>query len=112
MALYARAFHDTENIDDSQKIFEAIRKSDEFYMEHLDLYGHLLFLRSDEMRLSKLAIDLLHVDSNRPEGWVTAALYNDLKGDSDKVLPLIDKVPQSNALQKSAPDLLLCSTDS
>lgn len=52
----------------------------------------LLRTRGDQMELNRLVHELLNIDSTRPEVWVAAAVYWEMRDDKIRALTYLDKV--------------------
>eukprot|EP01041_Mallomonas_annulata_P006220 gene6220-12601_t len=85
---------ESEYFDDAQQIFRQIKTLDDKNICGMDLYGQVLHYKEDSLALNRLASDLLNIDNKRPQGWIVAAMYSELKNDNEKSLVFIDKAIQ------------------
>ena len=55
-------------------------------MDALDTYGSIVKVRGSAAELRSLALELMSVDSRRPEAWAVAAMASDLASDKARAL--------------------------
>ena len=58
----------------------------------MDEYAILLRIRGDQMKLNQLVHELINIDSTRPEVWVAAAVYWEIRDDKMRALTYLEKV--------------------
>eukprot|EP00743_Colponemidia_sp_Colp-15_P006649 GILK01007168.1.p1 GENE.GILK01007168.1~~GILK01007168.1.p1 ORF type:complete len:544 (-),score=85.06 GILK01007168.1:173-1747(-) len=71
--------------------FAKSREVDASNVECMDTYASLIRTRNDSTTLNRLTQDMLSTIVTRPEPWICAALYSDLKTDKEKALELVKK---------------------
>lgn len=69
-----------------------IRREEPCLVHRTAAFGRLLALKEDAVELARLTDDVLEAQNRRPEGWLLAATYAQLKGELDSALALLDKV--------------------
>jgi anaphase-promoting complex subunit 7 len=82
--------------------FARTRQIDECCMDNMDQYADLVKVQGSLAELNRLTHDLMAIDSWRPEAWVSASKYWELKGDNDKSMELVDKALQIDARHNEA----------
>jgi hypothetical protein len=58
----------------------------------MDEYAMLLRSRGEHMDLNRLVHELISIDATRPEVWVAAAVYWEMRDDKIRALTYADKV--------------------
>lgn len=80
------------NYEDSQRLYQDVRKKDACNLDGMDLYASTIIRGGGTAEdLNCLARETMDVDNSRPEPWTTAALYSDLKGDKEKAMTFAEK---------------------
>ncbi|XP_024362158.1 anaphase-promoting complex subunit 7 isoform X1 [Physcomitrium patens] len=77
--------------DEAAHSFEKSRQIDQFNISSMDEYAMLLRNRGDHMELNRLVHELINIDSTRPEVWVAAAVYWEMRDDKIRALTYADK---------------------
>lgn len=90
----AQVAFEQDQIDAAVVLYRQLRRFDSTVIKGTDIMGRILHKAEDATELSKLANEALDCQPQRPEGWLTAALFCDLKGDTEKAFTLIDKATQ------------------
>jgi tetratricopeptide (TPR) repeat protein len=90
----AQVAFEQEQTDSAMALYRQVRRLDSAVVRGTDALGRILHKAEDAPELSKLANDVLDCSPHRPEGWLVAALFCDLKGDPEKSFTLIDKATQ------------------
>jgi len=73
-------------------LLEQARQIDQFNISSMDEYAMLLRTRGEQMSLNRLVHELISVDATRPEVWVAAAVYWEMRDDKIRALSYADKV--------------------
>ncbi|KAG0599369.1 hypothetical protein M758_12G146900 [Ceratodon purpureus] len=77
--------------DEAAHNFEKARQIDPFNISSMDEYAMLLRSRGEHMDLNRLVHDLISIDATRPEVWVAAAVYWEMRDDKIRALTYADK---------------------
>ena len=77
--------------EEAMQVYRQIRIADPSFTEGMELFGLALYDSGHARELNVLANELLALDPQRPCGWLSAALYCQLKGESEKAKTLADK---------------------
>lgn len=77
--------------DEAAHSFEKARQIDQFNISSLDEYAMLLRTRGEQLNLNRLVHELINVDATRPEVWVAAAVYWEMRDDKIRALSYADK---------------------
>lgn len=80
----------------AESTLSQIRQIDRNQLELMDQYANLLFQKSAFSELSRLAGELIEIDSTRPEPWVSLAIFHQSRQDIDKALIFVDKAIDKN----------------
>ncbi|OQR94813.1 anaphase-promoting complex subunit 7 [Thraustotheca clavata] len=87
----ARVQMELEWTELSLNSFHKARQLDNANVMYMDMYAKLLKQCGLTTQLNNLVRDLLGISDNRPEPWLAAACYSDMKGDSTTALQLCDR---------------------
>lgn len=80
-------------LDQAMAFYRQVRKLDTHILHGAaEVFGRLLYLREDAAELSKLTDDVLDACPHVPAGWLLAAMFSAVKGESESALAFIDKV--------------------
>eukprot|EP01091_Cochliopodium_minus_P015716 TRINITY_DN5679_c0_g1_i1.p1 TRINITY_DN5679_c0_g1~~TRINITY_DN5679_c0_g1_i1.p1 ORF type:complete len:638 (+),score=185.16 TRINITY_DN5679_c0_g1_i1:84-1997(+) len=80
------AHYNLRDFDDSETLFEKIRKKDPFLIDSMDIYSNILYVKDQKAKLSYLAHHFLLTDAFRPETNCIIGNYYSLKGDHLKAV--------------------------
>ncbi|CAM9515203.1 unnamed protein product, partial [Discosporangium mesarthrocarpum] len=86
-----KAYMDLDLWDEAYTAFRKARLADEMNMDLMDCYGIVMRQKSMPGGLNRLSHELLSVNPGRPETWVVAALYSEVRGDRDRAVKFVDK---------------------
>lgn len=75
----ALANYAQRNFEAAQERFEALRASDPYRLEHLDIYSNVLYVKEQRAELSRLAHAALRIEKYRPETCCIIGNYYSLK---------------------------------
>jgi len=91
MALLAQTATQSEHAEEALRLYRQMRLVDSTAVEGLEEYGLLLTEKAKIEELVKLTDEVLSVNSQRPTGWLLAAMYCEAKNEHEKALNFVDK---------------------
>ncbi len=96
LKVLAEAAAISDRNDEAAELFELILLADEYAIDNFEDYGLILHDKRDEAKLNELANKFLAANERKEAGWLFAAMFCDLKEDTDKAKLLVDRVLQLN----------------
>ncbi|KAH0791111.1 TPR Domain containing protein [Histomonas meleagridis] len=88
IALEATVYYHNRDFDRSLSLFEELRTKFPFYLESLELYSNLLFVKEDVAGLSALSQSLTNIDKFRPETLTATANFFSINGKHEEAISL------------------------
>lgn len=96
LRVLAEAASMADRSEEACEIFDLILRVDEFAIENFEDYGLILYDKRKEAKLNELANKCLAINERTEVGWLLAAMFCDLKGETEKAKMLVDRVLQIN----------------
>ncbi|KAI8099705.1 putative cell division cycle [Halteromyces radiatus] len=78
-AQWAISFYDTMDYNESEVLFDDLRRSNPYRLEDMDVFSNLLYLKDSKEKLSVLAHQCDRIDKFRPETCCIVANYYSIK---------------------------------
>ncbi|KAJ1919246.1 hypothetical protein H4219_002097 [Mycoemilia scoparia] len=102
VALIGTCYFQLGQMENAMAFYLRARKINPKLMSEMDKYANLLQLQGHSDILQRLSDELLRIDYDKPEGWIAAARYFQLKGELKDALAMIWKAQALNVSHAEA----------
>ncbi|RUP48627.1 anaphase promoting complex subunit 8 [Jimgerdemannia flammicorona] len=82
----AMACYNLRDFDEAEVIFDELRESDPYRLEHMDIYSNVLYVMDNKAKLSVLANECCNTDKYRPETCCIIGNYYSLRTEHAKAV--------------------------
>eukprot|EP01038_Epipyxis_sp_PR26KG_P011855 gene11855-15861_t len=90
----ASLLSDSQKLDQAMPFYRQIRRANNTIVKGMDIFGLILLQKEDDSELNRLTNEVLDSNMHHQNGWMLAAMYCEVKGETDKALAFMEKAIQ------------------